>query len=74
MSDIKIDGISVNAKHFGAMPKKEAVAKMIADGFVPGETEKDKSDWASKAYDLINGNNRSSDKEPGKPGGKGDSK
>lgn len=54
MAILKVDGIGINVDHFAAMPKKEAVKRMIKDGFVPGETEKDKKAWAAKVYDLIN--------------------
>jgi len=58
-----IDGININAAHFGAMKENEAIKAMIADGFVPGSTEKDKKEWAKKAYRLINPNYKSPEPE-----------
>lgn len=49
-----IDGININAAHFSAMKEADAVKSMVADGFVPGANEKEKEEWAKKAYSLIN--------------------
>lgn len=49
---VTIDGISINATHFGAMTEPEAVTRMIADGFVPGGSDDEKKVWAKKAYGL----------------------
>lgn len=53
MSVIIIDGIGINKDHFAAMKESEAVARMIADGFVPGATKKEKEEWARGAYSLM---------------------
>jgi hypothetical protein len=48
-----IDGININAEHFSVMKESEAIKSMIENGFVPGATEKEKKDWAKKAYRLL---------------------
>lgn len=48
-----IDGLQINLAHFGAMTKDEAVKNMLADGFCVGKNDKEKKDWASKAYDAV---------------------
>lgn len=44
---VKVDRIGINAVHFASMSKEEAVNRMIADGFVPDNSE----DWAGKAWE-----------------------
>jgi len=53
MDKITFDGVTINAKHFGAMKEKEAIKRMIADGFVPGDTIDEKTAWAKEAFLLI---------------------
>ncbi len=53
MANVTIDGITINAAHFGGMKEPEAIKKMIADGFVPGADKKDQEAWAKNAYKLI---------------------
>lgn len=49
---ILIDGVNILVSDvYRSMTKKDAVAHMLKEGFVPGE---DKKAWAEKAYDLIN--------------------
>lgn len=43
---VLIDDIGINATHFGAMEKAEAVQKMIDDGITQSE------EWAEKVYDI----------------------
>lgn len=43
---VKVDGKNLNAAHFAAMEKKDAVNAILADGI-----SKDKA-WAGKAYDA----------------------
>lgn len=50
---VLVDGIGINAPHFTAMKKSEAVKRMIEDGFVPGTTVKEKEEWAANAYDSL---------------------
>lgn len=52
---IQIDGIHIQIScAYKKMTKQAAVAHMLNEGFVPGETEAAKKAWAEKAYDLIN--------------------
>lgn len=52
---IQIDQVHIYASDaYAKMKKKDAVAHMLKEGFVPGKTEADKKAWAEKAYDLIN--------------------
>lgn len=52
---IQIDGVHILVSdQYAKMKKKDAVDHMLKEGFVPGETEKDKRTWAANAYDLIN--------------------
>lgn len=56
MKNITIDGVTINAKHFAAMPEAKAVKCMLADGLVPdsaGTTITEKEVWAKRAYNLI---------------------
>jgi len=49
---IQIDGVHIIiSDKYAKMSKRDAVAHMLNEGFVPGENKKA---WAEKAYDLIN--------------------
>lgn len=51
---IEVDGINLNATHFGSMKESDAIKKMLKEGIeIPGETEKEKEEWAKKAYSLF---------------------
>lgn len=55
MPNIIIDRIQINTAHFGSFSRREAIKKMLADGFVPGKTKAAKYKWAAMVYDLIKG-------------------
>lgn len=44
--NVKVDGIGLNARHFAAMKKEDAVNAMEADGI------SNKPAWSAKAYDV----------------------
>lgn len=47
-----VDGVQINMAHFGAMTKAEATKRMFDDGMCIGKTEKEKKEWADKAFDT----------------------
>jgi hypothetical protein len=52
---IQIDGVHILiSDKYKEMSRRDAVAHMLKEGFVPGETEREKRIWAANAYDLIN--------------------
>lgn len=53
MKNIIIDGIQITTAHFAQFEREEAIKRMIADGFVPGEDEAAQQKWAQAAYDKI---------------------
>ncbi len=47
---VRVDKISLNATHFAAMSKPEAIRAMKIDGIL--SAHKKNEDWAEKAYEL----------------------
>lgn len=51
--NVSLDGVFINTAHFGAVDKTTATKRMLADGFCIGKDDKEKKEWADKAYDLV---------------------
>lgn len=52
--NVVIDGININASHVASFDTKEkAIADMISQGYVPGNTKEEKEKWAADAYPKI---------------------
>lgn len=51
---VNVDGLSINASHYGKMDEKKAITAMIEDNNpIPGADKKEKELWCKNAYSVI---------------------